>query len=56
MMMGMPDAAAAGGAGGTSPKDSGTPTGDAAAPKYRRVDGMGTVDEIRKAVLAALES
>ena len=30
--------------------------GDPAAPRYRRVDGMGTVDEIRKAVLAALES
>jgi adenylate kinase len=29
-------------------------TGDPRAPKYRKVDGMGTVDAIRQAVLAAL--
>ena len=31
-------------------------TGDPRAPKYRRVDGMGTVDAIRQAVLATLET
>jgi len=31
-------------------------TGDARAPKYRRVDGMGAVEAIRDAVLAALKS
>jgi adenylate kinase len=31
-------------------------TGDARAPKYRAVDGIGTVDEIRSRALAALES
>jgi adenylate kinase len=31
-------------------------TGDARAPKYRAVNGIGTVDEIRSRVLAALES
>jgi adenylate kinase len=31
-------------------------TGDARAPKYRRVDGVGSVDSIRAACLAALES
>ena len=31
-------------------------TGDARAPRYRKVDGMGSVDAIRDAVLAALES
>ena len=30
--------------------------GDARAPKYRRVDGMGSVDAIRSACLAALKS
>ena len=30
-------------------------TGDARAPKYRRVDGMGSVDAIRDACLAALK-
>jgi adenylate kinase len=30
--------------------------GDPRAPKYRAVDGMGTVDEIRSRALAALES
>ena len=30
-------------------------TGDPRAPKYRRVDGMGTVDAIRTACLAALK-
>jgi adenylate kinase len=29
-------------------------TGDARAPRYRKVDGMGSVDAIRTAVLAAL--
>jgi adenylate kinase len=31
-------------------------TGDARAPKHRRVDGMGAVEAIRDAVLAALKS
>jgi adenylate kinase len=31
-------------------------SGDARAPKYRRVDGMGAVDAIRAACLAALKS
>ena len=31
-------------------------TGDARAPKYRKVDGMGTVDAIKMAVLAALKT
>jgi adenylate kinase len=31
-------------------------SGDPRAPKYRRVDGMGSVDAIRAAVLAALKS
>jgi adenylate kinase len=31
-------------------------SGDARAPKYRRVDGMGSVDAIRAAALAALKS
>ncbi len=31
-------------------------TGDAHAPKYRKVDGIGTVDAIRTAVLAALKT
>jgi adenylate kinase len=31
-------------------------TGDARAPKYRAVDGMGSVDAIKSAVLAALKS
>jgi len=31
-------------------------TGDTRAPKYRRVDGMGAVEAIRDAVLAALKS
>jgi adenylate kinase len=31
-------------------------TGDARAPKYRRVDGMGSVEAIRDACLAALET
>jgi adenylate kinase len=31
-------------------------TGDAQAPKYREVDGLGTVDAVRDAVLAALRS
>ena len=31
-------------------------TGDRHAPRYRKVDGMGTVEEIRDAVLAALKS
>jgi len=31
-------------------------TGDAQAPKFRKVDGLGTVDAIRDAVLAALRS
>jgi len=31
-------------------------TGDARAPKYRKVDGMGAVETIRDAVLAALKS
>ena len=31
-------------------------TGDARAPKHRRVDGMGSVEAIRDACLAALES
>jgi adenylate kinase len=31
-------------------------TGDPRAPKYRRVDGLGPVDTIRDAVLAALRS
>lgn len=31
-------------------------TGDARAPRYDRVDGMGSVDAIRAAVLAALKS
>jgi len=30
--------------------------GDARAPKYRKVDGVGTVDAIRAACLAALAS
>ena len=30
-------------------------TGDAAAPRYRRISGMGTVDEIPGRALAALE-
>ena len=30
-------------------------SGDAHAPKYRKVDGMGSVDAIRRGVLAALE-
>ncbi len=30
--------------------------GDPRAPKYRRVDGMGTVDAIKQAVLAALKT
>jgi adenylate kinase len=30
-------------------------SGDARAPKHRRVDGMGSVDAIRTACLAALE-
>ncbi|MFG6466097.1 adenylate kinase [Roseateles sp. BYS87W] len=29
-------------------------TGDAAAPKYRRIEGMGSVDDITKKALAAL--
>ena len=31
-------------------------TGDRRAPKYRKVDGMGSVESIRTAVLAALKS
>ena len=31
-------------------------TGDARAPRYRKVDGLGSVDAIRDAVLAALKS
>jgi adenylate kinase len=31
-------------------------TGDKRAPRYRKVDGMGSVDAIRDAVLAALKS
>ena len=31
-------------------------TGDARAPKYRKVDGMGTVDAIKDRVLAALKN
>ncbi len=31
-------------------------TGDAAAPKYRRIDGMGSVDDIARQALAALSS
>jgi adenylate kinase len=31
-------------------------TGDARAPKYRRIDGMGSVESIRDAALAALRS
>jgi adenylate kinase len=31
-------------------------TGDPQAPKYRKVDGLGTVDAVRDAVLAALRS
>jgi adenylate kinase len=31
-------------------------TGDPRAPKYRRVDGLGSVDAVRDAVLAALRS
>jgi adenylate kinase len=31
-------------------------TGDANAPKYRRIEGMGSVDEIMKKALAALAS
>ena len=31
-------------------------TGDPRAPRYRKVDGMGTVEEIRDAVLAALKT
>jgi adenylate kinase len=31
-------------------------SGDPHAPKYRRVDGMGSVDAIRAASLAALKS
>ena len=31
-------------------------SGDARAPRYRRVDGMGSVDAIRTACLAALQS
>jgi len=31
-------------------------TGDARAPKYRAVDGVGTVEEIKSRVLAALEA
>jgi adenylate kinase len=31
-------------------------TGDARAPKYRRIDGMGSVEKIRDATLAALRS
>ena len=31
-------------------------TGDAQAPKFRKVDGLGTVDAIRDAVLTALRS
>jgi adenylate kinase len=31
-------------------------SGDSRAPKYRRVDGMGSVDAIRAASLAALKS
>jgi adenylate kinase len=30
-------------------------TGDARAPKYRRVNGVGPLDGIREAVLAALK-
>jgi adenylate kinase len=30
--------------------------GDPRAPKYRKVDGMGTVDEIKRSVLAALKT
>ena len=29
-------------------------TGDARAPKYRKVNGLGTVDAVRHGVLAAL--
>ena len=31
-------------------------TGDARAPKYRKVDGMGTVDAIKDRVLVALKN
>jgi adenylate kinase len=31
-------------------------TGDTRAPKYRRIDGMGSVEKIRDAALAALRS
>ncbi len=31
-------------------------TGDPRAPKYRKVDGMGSVEAIRDAALAALKS
>jgi len=31
-------------------------TGDMRAPKYRKVDGMGTVEAIRDASLAALKN
>ena len=30
--------------------------GDPRAPKYRKVDGMGTVDAIKQSVLAALKT
>ena len=31
-------------------------TGDAKAPRYRKVDGMGSVEQTKRHVLAALES
>jgi len=34
--------------------DAWAKTGDPRAPKYRKVNGMGSVDEIRDACLAAL--
>jgi adenylate kinase len=33
-----------------------TASGDARAPRYRRVEGLGSVDSIREAVLAALRT
>jgi adenylate kinase len=29
-------------------------SGDARAPKYHRIDGIGTVDEVRERIFAAL--